>query len=262
MQDVLNSIVDYVMNILPDLITSLLIFFASLYLGAVLEKLVHKTLKVRKVSAGAVQMLGGVTRVSVITVGTIIALQSFFDVVTFLSGLGILALTVGFALQDVMKNFASGIILVVQQPFKVDESVNISGFDGTIVKLDLRSTEIKSSDGRVVILPNADILAKPIINYTRALHRRVDVPVGVGYGSDADAARRAVLDAVQNVPGFEANPAPQAGYLSFGDNVMQLNVSFWVNPAHVDPDDAKDAALTLIKKAMHKQGIEFPYPIK
>jgi hypothetical protein len=83
-------------------------------------------------------------------------------------GLGIVGFTIGFAMQNVMQNFVSGVILLVQRPFRVGHAVGIAGYDGTVLKIGLRTTEMKALDGRIVFLPNADVLAQPIINYTRA----------------------------------------------------------------------------------------------
>jgi small conductance mechanosensitive channel len=262
MEDIFTSIVDYLKNLIPDLLIALLILIVSFYLAGVLARAVRRALTLRKVPEGAIQLVGGLTRVSIIAIGIIVALQSFVDVVTFLSGLGILALTVGFALQDVMKNFASGVILVIQQPFRVEEFVNVSGFDGTIIRIDLRSTEIRSVDGRVIILPNADILSKPIINYTRAARRRVDLLIGLRYDTDTEAMRKIVLEVVGNVPGAVPVPAPEIGFSNFGNFAFELNANFWIDTKQTNPGAAKDAALSAIKSAMLKQGIEFPYPIK
>jgi small conductance mechanosensitive channel len=97
-------------------------------------------------------------------------------VTAFLTWLGIIGFTVGFALQDVMKNFAAGIILLIQKPFSVGEVIGVNGFDGTVLEITLRTTEMKALDGRLVTMPNADVLSNPIINYTRADRRRWTCP--------------------------------------------------------------------------------------
>jgi small conductance mechanosensitive channel len=183
MENLLNTMIDYIKDIAPDILKALAILIVSFYLAGILARAVSRALYLRKVPEGAIQLISGLTRVGVISIGIILALQSFFDVVTFLSGLGILALTVGFALQDVMKNFASGVILVVQQPFRVNEFVNVSGFDGTIMKLTCANRD-QSCGWKGWILPNADILSKPIINYIAA-RRRVDLLIGLKYDRPA-----------------------------------------------------------------------------
>src|SRR5215216_4691333 len=169
---------DFVENFIkgiPNLLSALAIFIVSLYLARILSNLLRRALQRRRAPAGVVHLLAQLTLWSIVVAGTISDLQRFFNVTAFLTGLGILGFTIGFALQDIMKNFAAGIILLLQQPFHVGESIGVKGFDGTITEIDLRSTEMRATDGRVIILPNADILANPIINYSRANSRRVDL---------------------------------------------------------------------------------------
>jgi small-conductance mechanosensitive channel len=183
-------------------------------------------------------------------------------VTAFLAGLGILGFTVGFALQDVMKNFAAGVILLIQQPFHVNEVIGVAGFDGTVLEIDLRSTEIKAMDGRIVNIPNADILSRPIINYTRADRRLVELTFRLGYDVNTDVARKAVLDAVQNVPGLVAEPAPMTDCTNLGDSALELHTSFWIDTSKTNPGAAKDSAFSLIKNALDKQEIHMPFPIQ
>jgi small conductance mechanosensitive channel len=247
---------------IPNLLTALAIFVVSLYLARGLSRLVGRVLARRKAPEGVTQLLVELTRVSVIAIGGITALQRFFDVTAFLAGLGIIGFTVGFALQDVMKNFAAGVILLIQQPFHVDEVIGTTGFDGTVLRIDLRSTEIKALDGRIVSIPNADILANPIINYTRAERRRIELPVGVGYKANPETVRKVVLDAVQNVPGFVPEPAPLVGFSNFSDSALELNMYFWIDTALTNTVAARDAALSLVKDALDKKKISLASPVQ
>jgi small conductance mechanosensitive channel len=262
MENYIDTFIENFINGLPNLLTALAIFFISLYFARVLSRIVQRVLRTRKAPEGVTQLLVELTRVTVIAIGGITALQRFFDVTAFLAGLGIIGFTVGFALQDVMKNFAAGIILLIQQPFNVEESVGVAGFDGTVLKIDMRSTEIKALDGRIVSIPNADILAQPIVNYTRAHRRRVELPVGVGYDTDTGTARRAVLDAIQNVPGFVPEPAPVVVFSNFGDSALELNAYFWIDTALTNPPAAKDAAFSLVKESLDEKGVNIPFPIR
>lgn len=262
MKDYIQTFIDNFISGIPNLITALLIFLVSLYFAGVLGNLLKRVLQRRNAPPGITHILAQSTRWTLIIIGTITALQRFFNVTAFLTGLGIVGFTIGFALQDVMKNFAAGIILLVQQPFDVGEFIGVAGFDGTVLEIDLRTTEMKALDGRLVTLPNADVLANPIINYTRAKMRRIELPVGVGYDTDTDTARKIVLDAIQNVPGFMPEPAPLIGFSNFGDSALELNTYFWIDTARTNPLAAKDAAFSLIKNALDKQGIDIPFPIR
>lgn len=262
MEEYINTFIDNLIKGIPNLLTALAIFFVSLYFARVLGGIIQRVLKVRKAPEGVTRLLADIASVTVIVIGVITALQRFFDVTAFLAGLGILGFTVGFALQDVMKNFAAGIILLIQRPFHVDEFIGVNGFDGQVLEIDLRATEMRSLDGRIVSIPNADVLANPIINYTRANRRRIELPVSVAYHTDTELARRVVLEALENVPGYMAEPAPLIGFSNFGDSALELNTYFWVDTALTNPIAAKDAAFSQIKKALDGEGIEIPFPIR
>lgn len=262
MQNFMDTFIDNLIKGIPNLLTALAIFLVSLYFARFLSRVVQRVLKMRKAPEGVTRLLADLTRVSVIVIGVITALQLFFDVTAFLTGLGIIGFTVGFALQDVMKNFAAGVILLIQQPFHVDEFIGVAGFDGQVLEIDLRSTGMRALDGRIVSIPNAEVLGHPIINYTRANRRRIELPVGVAYNTDTELARKVVLDAVQNVPGFMAEPAPIVGFSNFGDSALQLDTYFWVDTSKTNPIAAKDAAFSFIKSALDKEGIDIPFPIR
>jgi len=262
MEKYLETFYENLIKGIPNLLTAIVIFIAGLYLARILSRIVKRILAAREAPEGVTHLLAELTRVSVIVFGAVTALQRFFDVTAFLAGLGILGFTVGFALQDVMKNFAAGIILLVQQPFHTEEFIGVSGYDGQVLEIDLRATEMRALDGRIVSIPNADVLANPIINYTRANRRRIELPVGVGYNTDTDAARRIVLESIKNVPGFMAEPGPMVGFSNFGDSALELNTYFWIDTSKTNPIAAKDAAFSLIKDALDKQGIDIPFPIR
>jgi small conductance mechanosensitive channel len=239
----------------PNLITALLIFIVSLYLARILSNTLRRVLNKRRAPAGVTHILAQLMLWSIVVIGTITALQRFFNVTAFLTGLGILGFTVGFALQDIMKNFAAGIILLLQQPFHVGESIGVKGFDGTIMEIDLRSTEMRATDGRVIILPNAEILANPIINYSRANSRRVDLILNLPHSSDPDAVRRVLLGAIQNVSGLMKVPEPMIVFNNLTDTALEMNASFWVDVTKNDPAYAKDMVLLKVKPALEdKEG--------
>src|SRR5512138_1074544 len=201
MQQFLQPWLTQVVYAIPNVLTALVIFLASLYLARLLTGLLRGFLHRHGLVSHVIDLLARLLYWSILLVGVLMALQRFFDVTAFLAGLGIIGFTVGFALQDVMKNFAAGIILLLQQPFRVGEAISVAGFEGTILAIDLRATEMSTFDGRLVSIPNATILTNPIINYTRAARRRVDLPLELPPGADVEATRQIVLDAIRHTPG-------------------------------------------------------------
>lgn len=262
MENYWNQFIENFITGVPNLLTAVAIFIVSLYLARSLSNILHRVLHKRKAPEGVTHLLGQLTLWTTIIIGTITALERFFPVTAFLAGLGIIGFTVGFALQDIMKNFAAGVILLLQQPFHVGEVIGVKGFDGTVLAIDLRSTEMRVADGRVVIMPNADMLSSPIVNYSRANQRRVDLSLNLSHSSDPNTVRQIILDAIEEVPGFVKKPEPVIVFNSLTDSALELNVNFWVDVTKNDLLHAKETVLLKVKSMFNEQGIEIPHPVQ
>jgi len=247
---------------LTNILTALLIFGASYYAGVWLSRLLNRVLQKGNAEPGVSQLLSQILKWTIISLGFITALQRFFNVTAFLTGLGIIGFTIGFALQNIMQNFVSGMILLIQQPFKVGDDVNLSGHEGTALKIGLRTTELRMRNGLLVFLPNADVLAQPIINYTRSNRFRVELPVSIPYEADTEKVRAAILKEIRNVPGYLESPEPRVIFHTFGQSSVDLSVQFWINYSTTDYHLAKDTALVQIKRALEKLGVDAPYPVQ
>ena len=261
MPEYFNQLFDKVVASLPNVLTAVLIFAISLYVSQLLSNLLKKGLTKRNTDREVTMLLSQVTRWSIIVIGTIMALQRFFDVSAFLTGLGILGFTVGFAMQEIMQNFVAGVILLIQQPFEVEDVIETDQFLGTILTINIRTTEMKTLDGRIVIIPNAAILANPITNYTRADFRRVELAVGVSYDADPAEVRQVVTEAIENVPGFVSEPEPMVVFHTFGGSSIDMSAFFWIDTSKTNPPMATDSAFEFVKAALDKKDIEIPFPI-
>jgi small conductance mechanosensitive channel len=190
-----------------------------------------------------------------------IALQQVgFNLTAFLTGLGIVGFTIGFALQDVSKNFVSGLLLLIQQPFNIGETIEVTGFTGTVISINLRATEMHTLDGRVVLIPNADVFTNPITNFSRAVARRVALEVGVDYESDLEGVRQVAINAIGSVHGLLGTPPPQITFQAFGLSAIEMTVYYWIDTVQTDPATAKDEGLVAMKGAFARAGIHMPYP--
>ena len=262
MQDFLNGFIKNFVGGLPNLLTALAILIASLYFARIISNILRRVLRRQKAPEGVTHLLSQLILWTVIILGAITAIQRFFDVTAFLAGLGIIGFTIGFALQDVMKNLVSGIILLIQQPFHVGEVIGAAGFDGTVQQIDLRTTEMETTDGRIVTLPNASILSNPIINYTRARRLRIDLSLSLPHTVDPNTTRQLVLDAIKGVPGFVSEPAPVVVFNNLTSAAMELIVNFWIDATKNKAVNAKDSALLNVISVFGKQGIEVPHPVQ
>ncbi|RME90554.1 MAG: mechanosensitive ion channel family protein [Anaerolineae bacterium] len=262
METYLNDWIAKLLAFLPNLLTAVLILVASIWLARLLGNALIRVLKRRNADPEVTLLLAQITRWGIIAAGVITALQRFFDVTAFLAGLGIMGFTIGFALQDIMQNFVAGTILLIQQPFNVGDAIEVAGYGGTVLAINLRTTEMRTWDGRVVIIPNAEVLSNVITNYTRAERRRIKVPVGVAYDADLDAAREAILEAIRTVPGYLPEPAPVVVSDTFGDSAINLTTYFWIDTSKTGLFDATDTAVRAIKAELDRRGIDIPFPIR
>jgi small conductance mechanosensitive channel len=246
---------------LPGLIAAAVVIVLTIWIAALVSRAVKGGLHRRSASEQATLLLTKVTRWTVLILGFVVALQQVgFNLTAFLTGLGIAGFTIGFALQDISKNFIAGIILLIQQPFSVGDAIQITSIGGVVKVIDLRATEMHTWDGQVVLVPNATFLTNPITNFSRAYRRRVEIPIGVDYGSDMEAVRRVALDAVQGIEGRLEDPAPQILFQGYGDSTMNLTVYYWIDTAKTDPFAARDTGLLSIYAAFNKAGINMPFP--
>jgi small-conductance mechanosensitive channel len=207
------------------------------------------------------RLLTQLVRWTVIVLGTLVALEQVdFDVTGFLAGLGIAGITVGFALQDIARNFVAGIILLIRQPFEIDDAVEVAGHAGTVLDITLRDTVIKTWDGVMEILPNADVFASPITNYSELPHRRRTVQVGLGYGQDVEQAKSVFLESMRGVEGVLEEPAPEILTEGLGDSSLTLAARFWVNQKTHDLFGVHSEVVEAINEAAEREGIDLPYP--
>jgi len=254
----LKSIVDF----LPNLGLALLILLIARLISRWGTKLVRGALEKRKRDPELIVLLEFLTRWGILGVGIVWAIEQIVPgrFGTLLAGLGVVGVSLGFALQDVAKNFLAGILLLLTSPFNIGDTIQVSGFTGKVLAINFRSTEMRAVDGRFVIIPNADVFVNPIVNFSRAPRRRVSLPLGITIDTDLDLATRAAFEAVSRVPGFIADPGPQLLFEAFQDSVIQSTLFYWIDSKNFDYTDAQTAGARAVNEAFKAAGIGMPYP--
>jgi small conductance mechanosensitive channel len=251
------------LGFIPHLIVALVTFAASLLLSGVAARWAQRTAKVRIDDPETLRLLSRLTRWAVIILGTVVALdQVDFDVTSFIAGLGIAGFTIGFALQDIARNFVAGIILLIRQPFNLGDSVKAADHSGTVLDITTRDTVLKTWDGEMVILPNIDVFTSAITNYSELPHRRRTVYIGLGYGEEVDRAIQVFLEAIRSVEGVLEDPPPTLLAEELGDSALILAARFWVNQETYGLFDVHSAVVQVIKEVAEREKIDLPYPIQ
>ncbi len=175
-----------------------------------------------------------------------------------IAGLGVTGFIVGFAFQDSMSNFAAGMMIALNRPFNVGDFVSVAGQDGTVKELNMMATTLATPDNKKLVIPNKLVWGTTIVNFNALGTRRVEMKVGVAYGTDLAKAKAVALDAVKGLKGVLAAPAPMAEVTSLDDSAVMLSIRAWVKGA--DYWSVYFAALPAIVSAYEKSGITIPFP--
>ena len=236
---------------LPKLITAIVIFIITLFLSSWLANLTSKALRRRNLEPELILLSHRIVRITVLVLGTIQALaQVDFNVTGFVAGLGLVGFTVGFALQDVTKNFVAGILLLLQQPFDLGDSISVAGFSGVVKDITLRTTEVRTADGRDVFIPNGDVYVNAITNYSRDPRRRLELSVSVAGESDLEQLTDMVLGSLRGGEGVLEEPFSEASWTYATKGMTIMSAYYWVDTSQIDLKRAQNTSLEAVRAAL------------
>ncbi len=258
----LPSIWEDILSFLPRLGVSLVILIIAWLLAAWATKGLQQALERRKVDRELTLLLRLIARVGILALGVILALEQVAPgrFSSLIAGLGVVGLTVGFALQDVAKNFIAGVLLLMQQPIQIGDSVEVADYSGVVTDISLRTTDLRTYDGRYVLIPNANVFLSTIVNYSRSIERRIEISLGVAYEADLDKVARVAIESILKMPGVLENPAPQVAFSAFGWTTIQFTAYFWIDTRATATTDAQDTGIRVLKSAFEEAAIGSPFP--
>lgn len=176
--------------------------------------------------------------------------------------LGLGSVAIGFAFQDIFKNFLAGVLLLLNEPFRLGDQVIIDAYEGTVEDITIRSTQIKTYQGERVVIPNSIVFTSPVEVLTAMPHRRTDLEIGVDYTTQLPQAIDILLETVTKVEGVLAHPAPEVEAVGFGESSIDLMVRYWTLPQIVQVRRTKSRVVVALKQACNQSDINIPYPIR
>ncbi len=258
-----QDFIQQALNFLPHLVVGIIVFAASILLAKPASRWVEKKSGSRIADPAITQLLAKVTQWVIIITGIVVGLEQVnFNVTGFIAGLGIAGLTVGFALQDITRNFVAGIILMTRKPFKIGDVVEIGSHTGTVTNINTRDTIIKTLDGKVVIIPNINVFNAAIINNTDLPNVRRTIKIGLGYEEDIAKSSQVFLDTINSVEGVLPDPAASVLAEHLGDSTVVLTAWFWVDQTRNSQLKVHSDVLRAIKETADKENIHLPHPIQ
>ena len=174
--------------------------------------------------------------------------------------LGALSVGIGIGLQDVVKNFVSGLILMIERPVQPGDTIELSGTVGKVLEIGIRATTLSTANGADVVVPNGMLLAEKMTNWTLSNEkRRFEIQVGVAYGNDPEAILALLTKSAQNTVGVCADPPPSVLFSEFGASSLDFTIRAWANSFDEAVVVRSNLALN-VHSALKQAGIEIPFP--
>ena len=251
---------------LPNIIIALLVLGISYFVAKYLKKGVHKTMLRVTNNRTVTSVIASVAVALFMIVALFVVLNilNLSEAVTALLGTaGVIGLAVGLALQDPLINLFSGVLMSVKEKYNIGDLVETNGYLGTIQRITLRSTILRTPTGQEVVIPNKDVIQNPLVNYTRSNERRVDLECGVSYGDDLEKVKRVTYEAIKNADITLKEDKPiEVFFKEFGGSSINFVLRFWYESTRQrDYFEARDLAIIAIKKAFDNNEITIPFPI-
>lgn len=242
-----------------QLISAILIFIIGRWLVGKLANLLERGMFRAGTDPTLVGFFRNIAYFGLLTMVVIAAInQMGIQTTSFIAVLGAAGLAIGLAMQGSLSNFAAGVLMIIFRPFKTDDFIDAGGTMGTVEEIQLFTTQLRTPDNKVTIIPNSQITAGSITNFSARDTRRLDMVFGVGYGDDLDKVKRVINEVLAEESRLLDEPAPVIGVLNLGESSVDFAVRPWVSSAdywgvYFDLHEA-------MKKRFDQEGISIPFP--
>jgi small-conductance mechanosensitive channel len=262
--DKLQAMANDFFVLLPNLVLALIVFAIFFFIARTLKRVVKRLNRAHRQARNLGLVLGRLAQGITILVGLFIALSIVIPSIKasdLVQLLGISGVAIGFAFRDILQNFLAGILILLTEPFQIDDQIVFKNFEGTVEQIQTRATTIRTYDGRRIVIPNSELFTNSVIVNTAFEHRRLEYDIGIGYGDDIDTAKQLILEAIHEVDGVLETPAPDAIVVELAPSSINIRARWWVKPPRrADVLDLQDRVLTNIKNKLTANGIDLPLP--
>jgi small conductance mechanosensitive channel len=260
----IQGMIDGFLILLPNLVLALIVFGLFFFIAGTVKKLVKRVTRNRRQARNLGLVLGRLAQGTIILLGLFISLSILIP--TFQAGdlvqlLGISGVAIGFAFRDILQNFLAGILILLTEPFQINDQIVFKDFEGTVENIETRATTIRTYDGRRIVIPNSELFTNSVTVNTAFDNRRLEYDVGIGYGDDIDLAKQLIMEAMESVDEVLSDPAPDVLVMELAESTINIRARWWIQPPRrIDSLNSRDRVLTAIKKKLVANGIDLAFP--
>jgi len=255
------------MNIFPFEISTILnsntlVMVVKALIGFVLLKIITfttgKTVKKRLSPHSAMLVKKTIFYTGAFIIFVTVLRQLGFKLTALLGAAGIVGIAVGFASQTSVSNIISGIFLIAEKPFTVDDVIKVGDTTGIVISIDLLSIKIKTFDNMFIRIPNETLIKTQVTNVTRFPVRRLDIDISIAYKEDLGRVKEILLEIAGDNPYCLDDPQPLFVIKAFGTSGVELLLGLWF--VKTDYLQLKNSIMESIKRRFDEEGIEIPFP--
>lgn len=209
--DKIQSMSNGLIVMLPNILLAVLVFTIFFVAARAIKSAVRRLTRRHRQARSLGLVLGRLSQGIIILVGLFVALSIVIP--SFKAGdlvqlLGISGVAIGFAFRDILQNFLAGILILLTEPFEIDDQIVFKNFEGTVENIQTRATTIRTYDGRRIVIPNSELFTNAVTVNTAFENRRLEYDVGIGYGDNIDQAKELMLEAIASVDEVLKEPSP------------------------------------------------------
>ena len=241
-----------------QLLGALLVILVGILVVKIVMVIFKRLMKSSKMAPSLKSVITTVLRITLYTLVVLVVADYFgIPVTSLITVLGVVGLAVSLALQDTLANVFSGIILLAAKTFSEGEYVQLNGLEGTVVKVDLMNTHLRTADNKTVRIPNKDVQAAPIVNFTHEPTRRLEIRVTASYDCATEDVKAALLEAADAIKTVHTDPAPFAGLFAYQASSIEYVLRVWT-----DSDVYWDTFYALnekVRECFDRNGITMTY---
>ena len=256
-----DSWIDGAVRLAPNMVVAIIVFLVFIGLAVLAKRLVVGQGN-RRSRENLGEVLGGFVKWAVLVLGFLLSATIVVPTLNpgdLIAGLGVSSIAIGFAFKDILQNWLAGLLILLRQPFNINDQIEINGYEGTVERIETRATIIRTYDGQNVVMPNSDIYTNAVLVKTAHAKRRSQYDVGIGYGDDIDTACEVIRTALADIADVERSPAPEAFAWDLAASWVTIRIRWWTDSRRADVVRVQAQVIRAVKQALDAAHIDMPY---
>ncbi len=259
----INSMVYSIGEAIPGIVIALILLMITGIIASFAVKITDKLVGKTELRPSLRNLTETMVKLAVWLIGIFICAIIVFPDLTFTSmiaGLGIGAVAIGFAFQDIFENFFAGILIMLREKMRIGDIIECEGIEGKVEHINLRETHVRKLSGELTVVPNSILFKNPVEIITDEPKRRHSVVIGVSYDTELDHAAKVIRAAVEALDDIETDKGVDVFAQEFNSSSVDFLVRWWAGSSNRAGWETKDKAIRAIKSALDDAGIEIPFP--